>query len=139
MQLIGFNFTKVSAEKISSTKNTRPEIQLDFTDLDKDKIEMLKDKDILRVLFKYMITYISKEDKKGAAPGSITLLGAVSLSASQEESKEILKAWKKKEIPSSFQIPLYNTILRKCTLKAANLQEDLSLPITLPLPKVGPK
>ena len=138
MQIIGFHFTKINAEKLDSTKDTIINTHIDFTDLDKDKMELFKDQDILQVLFNYSITYTPKEDKKATPPGSIALSGKVIISADKEESKEVFKFWKKKELPPSFQVPVYNLILRKCSLKAANLQEDIDLPLTLPLPKVQP-
>lgn len=137
MQIIGFHFTKINAEKLDSTKNTVINTHIDFADLDKDKMELFKDQDILQVLFNYSVTYTSKDDKK-SIPGSINLSGKVIISADKEESKDVFKSWKKKELPPTFQVPVYNTILRKCSLKAANLQEDIDLPLTLPLPKVQP-
>jgi len=39
----------------------------------------------------------------------------------------------------SFQVPLYNLILKKCTPKAVHLQDEIGLPSHVPMPRLTPK
>lgn len=140
MQLIGFNFTKISAEKTSElgekpTVNTN----IEFTDAAKDIIPLLKDLEAVRISFKFSITY--HPDGKKEPQGNVTFEGNVILSADAEKAKDILKSWKKKEFSANLKVPLFNLILRRCSAKAMDLEEQLSLPPHLPLPqlKAGPE
>ena len=48
--------------------------------------------------------------------------------------KEILKQWKNKKISEDFKIPLFNLILRKSNVKTLELEEEMGLPLHIPLP-----
>jgi len=146
MKVIGFNFTKISASKSPEFK--RPEIStnIEFTNLEKEKLEMLKDDEAIKINFKFSVNYDKPKDKEKKEAkdskgdlGSIQFEGLIVLTASKEESKSLTKSWKKKQIAPSVQIPLYNFILNKCSPKAVSLEDELSLPIHLPIPQIKPK
>ena len=61
------------------------------------------------------------------------------MSASKEDSKTLTKSWKKNEIPDGTKIPLFNVILKKCTTKALQLEEELLLPSHIPMPQLRPQ
>mgnify|MGYP001576040919 FL=1 len=54
----------------------------------------------------------------------------------KELSKEFIKSWKNKEIPKDRMINLYNFILKKCSVRALQLEEDLNLQPHIPFPQV---
>ena len=54
-------------------------------------------------------------------------------------SKEFIKLWKDKQIPKDRLIPLYNFILKKCSVRALQLEEDLNLQPHIPFPQVKPQ
>jgi len=146
MKVIGFEFTKILAEKSKEFKqNSSLNTNIDFLNIEKEDISILKDHEAVKVSFKYSLLYSigeTKEKKKSKEQGKdseITMEGIIIFSASPEESKEILKSWKKKELPNSFKIPLFNLILKKCTPKAVYLEEEINLPSHIPLPKITPK
>jgi len=52
------------------------------------------------------------------------------------KSKEVLKKWKDKEIPEDFRLVLFNIILKKSSLRALQLEEEMNLPTHFPLPSI---
>jgi len=138
MQVIGFNFTKISAERTPEFKPSSMSTNIEFTNVEKEKMDILKETEALKVSFKYILAY-GEEKKKGPLPAEITFEGFIVLSADKEKSKELQKAWKKKTLPNGTKIPLFNLILKKCAAKALQLQEDVNLPSHIPIPKIKPK
>ena len=145
MQLVGFNLKKIKAEKSPEFKRSNINTNIEFTDVLKEKLELLKDADAVRISFIFTVNYTEaqapekkeKEEKEEEKKHAEVLFdGDVMLSADKEESKEMLKLWKKKQIPEQFRIPLINFILKRCSVKALSLEEDLSLPSHIPFPQV---
>lgn len=134
MQIIGFNFTKLSAEKIS--KVTKPPItNIEFIDFEKEKVPFLKEDEAANIKFKYHLDY-DGEGKKEASEGTVFLEGKIVMSISKDELKNITKSWKKKELPEEIKMPLFNLILRRCTPRAITLQDEVNLPFHVPMPRV---
>ncbi len=106
MQIIGFNLTKILAEKNKERITTKPSNSIEFTNLEKEKINVLKDNEALKVSFKYSIDY-EESEKKDSKEGSILFNGMILVSVSKEESREITKAWKKKQLPPNTNIFLF--------------------------------
>jgi hypothetical protein len=138
MQIIGFNFTKISAEKAPSFKRTSINTHIQFSDMEKEKNDLLKDSDIIKLKFNFSVNY-GDTDKEEEKMGCVMFEGLMVLSTNKDETKEFTKSWKKKQIPKEYTVPLYNFILRRCSIKALQLEEDVSLPMHLPFPQVKPK
>lgn len=136
MQIIGFNFTKMAAEKIGSNVSGKPNISIQFTDITSEKHELLADKEAVKVAFTYDLNYESSEKKDKA--GAISFAGEIVLAMETKDSKEVQKSWSKKKLPTGFKVPLFNLILRKCTPKSIMLQDELNLPFHTPMPKLSP-
>jgi hypothetical protein len=128
MKIIGFNFTKISGERLDTFKaNSIANTNIEILNIEKSKLEVIKEIETLKLNFKFTLLY--KEDpKKEEKNAEISLLGNLLLAVDKEESKETLKLWKKKEVPQILRSPVFNFILEKCALKSLSLQEDLSLP-----------
>ncbi|MSS74763.1 hypothetical protein EXS73_00915 [Candidatus Pacearchaeota archaeon] len=141
MRLIGFNFTQIAAERKNTLQpGMNINTNLELTDVQEEKIDMLKDKTPLKVSFSQTVIYSSsKEAKKQEECAKITFAGSMLIAASSEDAKELLKSWKKKEVPSGIKIPLFNIILTKCSVKALQLQEELNLPLHPQLPRLTPQ
>jgi len=139
MQVIGFNISKVLAEKSPSFKPASViNTDIEFINIEKEKIEVLKNIEPIKVFFKYTVSYFdSKEEKK--KEGEVIFEGNVILSAEDQEAKDIEKAWKKKELPDSTKIPLFNFILKKCSPKALHLEDEIDLPSHIPYPRLRPQ
>ena len=138
MQIVGFNFKKISAEKSPDFKRSSISTNIEFTDLKKEKNEIIKEKDVIKINFKFAVVY-GDQEKKEEKNGEVSFEGILLLSAEKDEAKDFLKSWKKKEIPKVFTLPLYNFILKRCSIKALQMEEDIGLPSHLPLPQVRPK
>ena len=147
MQIIGFNFTKMSVERVPDFKPGPINTSIEIIDVQKDEIKLLKDTQAMRLTFKYSITYDEKgkgnekekkADKNDKPSAEVNFEGNIILSINKEELKNIQKSWKKKQLPPMMQIPLYNVILRKCSPRAAYLEEEINLPTHLPIPQLKP-
>ena len=138
MQIIGFNFTKISGEKPNKSVKLTRNINIAFKDVQKDKIELLKDKEAIKISFEYSINY-SEPEKKDEDFGKLEMKGDILMAVTKEESKEILKGWKKQALSPEFQVPLYNLIFRKCTPKAVYIADEVGLPSPVPIQRINPK
>jgi hypothetical protein len=145
MKVIGFNFTKISANKNKEFK-AGPSIStnIEFKDIEPVKFDILKEENVLKNTFKFSVIYSEKEEGKEKHDqkekiAEVNFEGIILLSVSKEESKNILKAWKKKETPQEMRFPLFNLILSKCSIKALNLEEEIGLPFHTPLPQIRPQ
>jgi hypothetical protein len=139
MRLIGFNFTKIAAERKEGLQpGMNINTNVEFIDVQEEKIELIKDKLPLKVTFSQTILYTSPKDaKKQEEYAKIAFGGTLLLAASPEDAKELLKSWKKKEVPAGIKIPIFNLILTKCAVKALQLQEELGLPFHPQLPRLN--
>ena len=134
MQIIGFNFEKISAERKPKKiiKNLEINSNINIKNISKEDLDIIKDKPALKFEFEFSISY-KPEIAKILFQGFI--LGIVE----KDESKDILKKWKNKKIPEEIRIPLFNLILTKSNVKALQLEEELGLPTHIPLPKIKPE
>lgn len=131
MRLIGFDFDKISVEKLSEIKDFKDlkiNTNINVAEIESFESDMLKLKeDLLKVKFSYKINY-------NPDFAVMELAGNVILAMDNKMSKNVLKEWKDKKINSDFQIPLFNIILRKSNIKALQLEEEMNLPLHLSLP-----
>lgn len=144
MQVIGFNFTKILAEHFPKFEGaSKINTNIEFLELEEEKLPLLKDSEAIKVTFQYTITHSEAKDKKKDSKsekvnkkGEVIIEGNIVLSATKEEIKDAQKSWKKKELPQSFKITLFNLILRKCSSKALDLEDQINLPLHLPFPQL---
>jgi len=129
MNLAGFNFNKISIEKFSDKVETlKIETNMDISDINKIESNFLKsNEELLKINFTYTVNYNPNLAK-------IELSGQVFIRTDSKKSKDILKQWKNKKLAEDFKMPLLNFILRKSNLKALELEEEMNLPLHIPLP-----
>jgi len=129
MRVLGFNYEKVSIEKMKELQeNFKINTNMDVSDIKEIKSGIINTKDtILQVKFVYNVKY----EPDFAV---VDLKGNMLLSIEESLAKEVLKDWKKKNMPSGFRVTLFNMIMRKASIKAVELEDDLNLPPHLPLP-----
>jgi len=135
MSVVGFNFTRITAEKKGKPKgkiNIRN--NLSIKDVKAEEVAVTADdREGVRVSFEFNSSY-------DPDIGSIQLLADVLLLENQEKKKAIMDTWnEKKNIPSEFIEPLFNLVLRRCNVKALVLAEDLRLPSPIQMGKVKMK
>ena len=130
MKVIGFNFNKISVEK-KSDKFENMKIHNDISIASVNQIKsqspfQTKD-DILELGFNYDLTYSPDIAK-------ISLSGTMILMVEQKVTKEFMKRWKNKKVPEEYKILIFNVILKKSNLRAVQLEDELNIPIHIPLP-----
>lgn len=129
MKVIGFNFSKISAERSQkSLDNVKINTKMNISSIEPLKSNLLNtNEDIINVEFNYSLNYEPELAK-------IELKGNIILSVEPKLAKEILKDWKDKKTSEDFRIPLLNIIFKKSSLKSLQLEEELALPSHLPMP-----
>ena len=132
MQVIGFNFDKISAERKSqeAKSNLKVNSTLNIKHVVEEKILVMKDQAGLRFSFEFLTEY---------APdyASLIFTGSILMTAEKGEGKDILKRWKDKEINPNLQISLFNLILSKCNVRSLQLEDELGLPLHIQLPRIS--
>src|SRR3989344_1738877 len=131
MKFIGFNFTKINVEKFSeSFKEVKINTHIDISNIEKVNSDLFgNNEETLVVKFSYLVEYSNNHAK-------IDLSGSVLVSMDKLKSKEILKKWEEKKIQDDFRIPLFNIIFRKSNIKALELEDEMNLPLHIPLPRL---
>jgi hypothetical protein len=129
MRLINFNFTKLNSERLKDTvSEIKFNTKIDILSISPVKSDFLRIKEeLIKIDFTYSVLY-----EPGLA--KVELGGTMVLSIEPRIAREVLKGWKEKETPEEFRLFMFNTILRKSSLKALQLEEDLNLPPHLPFP-----
>lgn len=137
MQIIGFNFIKVSGEKFLNEKKSvsvqdrKITTNIEFTNVEKEKFDLLNE-EVVRVNFSFTISYEPKV-------AEITFKGFLVLKLDKKEMTSLLKDWKDKKIPPEMNLVLLNLVLQKSTVKALQMEEELNLPPHFSLPKISKK
>ena len=133
MRVIGFNLSKILVERKDSFEG-RLEVKqnINIQEVLKDKINLSKgEEEVLKLKFNFLIEY-------GSDFAKLDLGGQLIISVDKDEMKRFLKSWKTKEIPENLRTPLFNFIMSKCNIKALELEDDLSLPYHVPMPRINP-
>lgn len=132
MQVIGFNFDKISAERKKKTDG-KVEIKsnISLKSIETEKIELIKSEEVLKFNFEFTINY-----NPGLA--ELRFEGSVLMMIDKEKAKEILKKWKTKKIADDVRLPLFNLILTKCNIRALQFEEEFNLPSHIPMPRIQP-
>ena len=134
MKIIGFNFSSIHAEKSdNSAENLNVKTNIDISEIHSVKSDFFNPKEsLIGVKFEYKIDYEPEFAK-------IYFIGTVLFSMDSKESSEILKQWEDKKIPENFRMSLFNIILKKSNLRSLQLEEELNLPLHIPMPSLKPQ
>ncbi|MCB9358827.1 hypothetical protein H6503_02765 [Candidatus Woesearchaeota archaeon] len=132
MAIVGFNFTKISAEKKSAVKgkiNINNNVM--FTDAKEVDISLgAKDNKGLLIKFLYTCEYEPKIGKIEIEGDLVTVEDAAKI-------KECIASWKKsKSMDMDLSEKIMAHVLNKATIQSIILSRDLNLPAPVPLPKV---
>lgn len=128
MPIVGFNFTKTTAENKNNEMKGNININTSFPlikNIEK-KDDVAGIKDIVAIEFLVTIGYEPKA-------GQIELSGEVMWQG--DNARKVLKTWKdKKALDEEIALDIYNHIFRKCIIKAFSLAEDVRLPPPMTVP-----
>lgn len=130
MKIIGFNLTKIlveKEEKLQEKIDINQNINIDS--IKKEKIP-ISDLEVLKIKFALSIVYSEKLAK-------LEFEGFIIVLPEKDELKSFLESWKDKKIPENLRISLFNFIMNKCNIKALYLEDELSLPFHIPMPRIN--
>jgi len=136
MKVIGFNIEEISGKKSQELKRYSINTDITFSNVEKSKLDVLKEDEALKVSFKFLVNYKDADSKSDEAKNQVSILGSLLLMVDKELSKEFIKSWKNKQVPKDKMVSLYNFILKKCSVRALQLEEDLNLQPHIPFPQV---
>ncbi|MEK6891440.1 MAG: hypothetical protein AABX03_04875 [Nanoarchaeota archaeon] len=135
MKVVGFSFNKISIERNKeSSKDTGKDLKIntniEILDIEQPTIELFKGSKVFDFKYKFKVIY---------EPGIAELLmegSILSIIDDEDLIKKIMKEWKNKVVLEEIRIPLLNKIYAKCNLKAFQIEEDLNLPLHMPMPRL---
>ncbi len=131
MSIVGFNFTKINAERkqsIVGAVNISNNIQI--SDVKEAKLGIAGDRGALKITFKFTSDY---------APNLALMVfeGDVLFLVDSKQTQGILDGWaKSKNLPPELAAGVMNHVLDRCNIQALLVSKDLNLPSPVPLPKV---
>ncbi len=137
MKFIGFSIEEIIAKKSIEIPRASINTDIIFTNIDKAKLDVLKDSECLKASFKFSVIYKDPTQKEVELKNEIKFEGSLLIAVSKDESKDFLKSWKTKELPKDKIVFLYNYILKKCSVRALQLEEELGLQPHIPFPQVN--
>ncbi len=131
MRVVGFNFNKINVERFEgSYEKLSVKTNIDIAEIKNVKQDLFKtDEEFIGVKFSFNLDYEPKIAK-------IELSGEIVFSMDSKLAGDVIKQWKTKNIPEDFRVFLYNFILKKSNVKAFQFEEELNLPLHIPLPSV---
>jgi hypothetical protein len=136
MPIVGFNFDKLSGEKIGKVaKGMKAAHNITISSIDKEDVNLGKDntKPGLKFNFEYEVKYEPKV-------GEVLIKGHILYFEEEKKIKGILDDWSKnKKIENVLMTQLINTAIVKSTIKALVLSQDINLPPHLPIPTIQPQ
>jgi hypothetical protein len=132
MNLIRFSIKKINAELKEQIKD-KLEIKtnINIASISQEKIKLSSNDVPLRFDFDLRIDY-------NPSIAEILFSGSVLIAFKKKEGKKVLEEWKAKKLNQEVQVPLFNFIIAKTSLKALKIEEELNLPPHIPFPKINP-
>lgn len=133
MTIIGFNIRKMGIERKNNIKgpvNVKTDLKISDIKEEQDIPDIAKDKKTLKFEFDFSINYEPKV-------ATINFSGHVLNVESESDAKKILSEWKNKKIGEDLRLKISQMIWVKCNVKAFLLEEEIGLPIHIPLPRLG--
>ncbi len=131
MAIIGFNFTKMVAEKKASAQGeVNVKIGLNIKDVTKAKLNLPdKKQGGLKYNFEFTATYTPDL-------GSIVLTGNIVDIQDIKSVQATIKDWEKNQkLDDEKLLDVYNTALSRCSVQAILLSKEMGLPSPIPLPR----
>lgn len=132
MAIVGFNFTKVSAERGTPARG-RIEVKnnVQIKEVEKTDFSFGAAKQAgLKMIFEFKSVYNPRI-------GEIAFEGEILDLEDDKVVQDVLGEWKKKKkLPDQLMSTIINAILTKCNIQALVMSRDLNLPPPIPMPKV---
>lgn len=126
IKLASFKFLKQSVERNEDYKgDLKISPHINISDINEFKPEGTK-QESLKIDFKFEIDYNGM--------GKVVLKGRMFLVMDNKLVKETVKAWKDKKLDNDMNLLILNIIMRKSSIKALQLEDEIGLPAHMQLP-----
>lgn len=127
-KLAGFGYSKILVERADNSNTTlKISPSINISSIEKHKADSSK-QDLLKIGFKFSVDY--------SGLGKIELEGRMFLIVDQKTQKEAIEGWKNKKLDSEINMLLLNIIMQKASLKALDLEDEMNLPLHVPIPRL---
>jgi len=134
MPIVGFEFTKIEAERLPTLRRAGLSIKNNFGIKNVEKVDLALGEG-KQTAARFHFEYTTSYDPKG---GSILLKGNVLFLSDNKIIEESVKSWKKnKKIDKNLMTIILNRILEKSSIQSLLLSDTLNLPAPVKMPKVG--
>lgn len=134
MQIIAFDINKILIEKKENVSNELEiKTNLSVENITEDSIQTFgNSQPVLKFDFLFSVNYTPNTAK-------IEIKGTVVATEEKDNVSKILKEWKNKKFQNQLKLPLFNFIMKKCNIKAVELEDELNLPLHVPFPQLSPQ
>ncbi len=129
MKIIGFNLTSIHVDRkeiidqsVQITQN------VDIKDLTEEDVP-IAEKKAFKLSFNLIVKY--SDDFANLEMG-----GNILIMPDEAEEKKLREAWKEKKIPEDMRVPLFNFIMNKCNVKALHIEDEMNMPLHVPMPRL---
>ncbi len=134
MAIIGFNFTKIDAERKKDSVKGKIDIKnnVAVTDIGKKDIKTgSTSQKVAKITFDFNVSYEPKI-------GSMKFTGNILYLSEADKIDELVKEFEKtKKVNQDVMPVVLNNILNKCNIQAIILSQQINLPSPVPMPKVN--
>jgi len=132
MVFAGFSFKKISVEKSEAPKKgVKVDLKININDVTKTTFK-LENRESLIFHFIFSVNYTPKI-------AELTLAGELIFVDEPKIIKKVLEEWKDKKLDDKLRFDVLNFIMTKCNIKALSLEEEMGLPLHIPLPRLKPE
>ena len=138
MTIVGFGFTKISADKDKIQGALKVTNNISLKEVEDSKVNLVDDTQTsLHFNFGFTSTYDTDAKKEVA---SLKMEGFVVYLVKKEEAKKILAGWKKdKKVDTSILEKILNHALDKCNIESIIMSREIGLPAPVKLPRITAK
>ena len=132
MPILGFNLTKIEAERLGKiSPDMKINSGLKILNAKLNEKANVQAPDVLGIELEYAVSFPDA--------GMITLTGKTSFIDAENKTKELAENYKKeKKLPSEVKTQIYNHALYVFTIKTLSITQDLGLPPHIRLPYIDP-
>lgn len=123
MKLLNIIYTQIHAESLnSSIIPSKINTNIDLSNIEQLTLDLTpENKTILKLHFNFGLDFLENV-------ANILLKGVLLLELDSKEADKVLKDWKDKRVEGEFKLIIFNIILKKCSIKALELEDELGLP-----------
>lgn len=133
MAIVGFNFTKISAERKQDAVKGKIDIKNNVSIMGVEESDLgfgNESQKAAKITFDFNVNYEPKF-------GSMKFSGDVLFLGEAKKVDNMLEEWKKsKKLPQDMAAGIINTILTRSNIQALILSQQVNLPAPIQLPKV---